>query len=434
MRRPNTSCLRGAAACSILALKGPAGPGGIMSSAHLSPSSTHLDSEWSEKERALIAKAQALAPIVASRADEAEKLRRIPDATDRDFREAGFFRCMQPARYGGLEGRYGLHTVLAMEIARGCASSGWILSVTACHSWIFGMFPLEAQDEIWKADPGASVASSFLAVGPKITLVEGGIRVSGRWRFSSHVNHCQCAMVIGMLPMGEGRMKQVFILLHRDQYKIEDQWNVIGLAATGSNDIVVEDTFVPTHRMLDVMTTRTGTSPGSAAHSGYTFSLPLFAPFAHSLVGAAVGAAQGALDLIVAELESKTSVANVRLADQQTIQTRVAEATAEIEAARALLTVDRMRINEAGKARLLPDDVQRTKYRLDTGYATKLCVQAVERLLPVVGGRGLELGHPLQRAWRDVHAVAQHIALTWDVQALNYGAVRLGGKAGDPRI
>ena len=394
----------------------------------------HLPSEWSPKERTLIARARELAPVLASRATEAEQLRRIPDATDRDFRDAGFYRCMQPARYGGLEARYGLHSLLAMEAARGCASSGWILSVTACHSWILGMFPREAQDDIWGPDPDASVASSFLAVAPKITSVAGGIRISGRWRFSSNVDHCQCAIVIGMVAAEGGGMKQVFILLTRDQYRIEDRWNVIGLAATGSNDIVVEETFVPSHRLVDVMTTRSGTSPGAGANEHYTFSLPLFAPFAHSLVGAGVGAAQGALDLIVEELGAKTSVANVRLADQQTIQIRIAEAAAEIEAARALLANDRLRINEMGQARLLPDDLLRVRYRLNVGYATKLCVQAIERLLPIVGGRGLELGHSLQRAWRDVHAVAQHIALTWDVQALNFGSLSLGGKVGDPRI
>lgn len=396
--------------------------------------SPHLSSEWTPGEWAMIRRAHELAPVVASRAAEAEALRRIPDATDRDFREAGFFRCMQPSRYGGLEARYGLHTILAMEIARGCASSGWVLSVTACHSWILGMFPLRAQDEIWLENPQATVASSFLAIQPDVTPQEGGIRISGRWRFSSNVDHCQCAIVIAMVPAGEGRMRQAFVLLHRDQYRVEDQWNVIGLAATGSNDIVVEGAFIPEHRLLDVMSTRMGASPGGAAHAGDLYSLPLFAPFAHSLVGAAVGCAQGALDLIASELSSKTSVANVRLADQPTIQIRIAEATAEIEAARALLMVDRMRINEGGRARQLPNDVQRVGFRLDAGFATRLCVQAVERLLPIVGGRGLELGHAFQRAWRDVHAVAQHIALTWDVQALNYGAVRLGGKAGDLRI
>jgi hypothetical protein len=113
---------------------------------------------------------------------------------------------------------------------------------------------------------------------------------------------------------------------------------------------------------------------------------------------------------------------------------RVAEATAEIAAARAVLAVDRMKIVAASRARELPTYEQRVKYRLNTGYAAKLAVQAVERLLPLSGGRGLERTHPLQRAWRDVHAVAQHIALVWDVQALNYGSVRLGFKAMDPRI
>jgi alkylation response protein AidB-like acyl-CoA dehydrogenase len=82
----------------------------------------------------------------------------------------------------------------------------------------------------------------------------------------------------------------------------------------------------------------------------------------------------------------------------------------------------------------MPDDATRQRFRLNVGYATKLTVQAVERLMPVVGGRGLELHNGFQRAWRDVHAVAQHIALVWDVQALNYAAQRLGLSSGDPKI
>ena len=389
--------------------------------------------EWSAAEAALIEKARAMAPVLRERAGAAERLRRIPDETDADFRAAGFYRALQPERYGGLEGRYGLHTMLGIEAARGCASSGWALSITACHSWIFGMFPREAQDEFWGEDAGRTVASSFLPVGPSVVPESGGIRLSGRWRFSSNVDHCQGAMLLAMVP-GPNGPRQNFVLLNRDQYEIEDTWNVVGLAATGSNDIVVKDAFVPGHRMLDVMSTREGQTPGARANPHYLYGLPLFAPFAHSLVGPAVGAALGALDQIVEDLAGKTSVANVKLAEQPTIQTRVAEATAEIEAARALLQADRARINDMGRLRLLPDYETRVRYRLNVGYAAKLSVQAIERLFPIVGGRGLELRDPFQRAWRDAHAVAQHIALVWDLQALNYGAVRLGSKAADPRI
>ncbi|MGP0093805.1 MAG: acyl-CoA dehydrogenase family protein [Xanthobacteraceae bacterium] len=396
--------------------------------------STVSPSEWTSAEAALIAEAAALATVLRERAPQAERLRRIPDETDAQFRRAGFYRVLQPARYGGLEARYGLHTVIAAELARGCVSSGWAASITACHAWIFGMFPQAVQDEFWGADQNAAVASSFLPVQPQVTPEASGIRLSGRWRFSSNVDHCQGAILLAMVPSEAGPPRQHFVFLPRTQYVIEDVWNVVGLAATGSNDIVVKDAFVPAYRMLDVMSTREGGTPGAQTNPNYLFGLPLFAPFAHSLAGAALGAAQGAVELIVADLAGKTSVANVKLAEQQTVQLRLAEATAEVEAARALLQVDRAKINDGGRLRRLPDDETRVRYRLNAGYAVKLCVQALERLLPISGGRGLELTHPLQRAWRDVHAVAQHIALVWDLQALNYGAVRLGFKAADPRL
>jgi alkylation response protein AidB-like acyl-CoA dehydrogenase len=390
--------------------------------------------EWSAAEAELIAKARALVPALRERAAEAERLRRLPDATQADFRKAGFYRILQPARYGGLEARYGLQTMLGAEAARGCASSGWCLSITAAHSWIFGMFPRAVQDEFWNPDPQRTLASSFLAVQPTLTPQSGGIRLSGRWRFSSNVDHCDGIILLVMLPGTGGPPRQTFAFLHREQYEIEDTWKVVGLASTGSNDVVVRDAVVPEHRLLDLMSTREGGTPGAQANPHYLFSLPLFAVFAHCLVGAALGAAEGALDQIAESLKGKTSVANVKLAEQPTVQTRIAEAAAEIAAARALLQVDRARINDMGRLRLLPDDETRVRYRLDVGYAAKLSVQAIERLLPIVGGRGLELADPFQRAWRDAHAVAQHIALSWDLQALNYGAVRLGGKAGDPRI
>jgi alkylation response protein AidB-like acyl-CoA dehydrogenase len=390
--------------------------------------------EWTAAEAALIAQARALVPVLRERAAHAERLRRLPDETEAAFRQAGFYRILQPARYGGLEARYGLQTMLGAEAARGCASSGWALSITAAHSWIFGMFPREAQDEFWNPDPARTLASSFLAVAPSVTPQPGGIRLSGRWRFSSNVDHCAGIILLAMLPGAGSPPRQTFVFLQREQYEIEDTWNVVGLAATGSNDVVVKDVFVPEHRLLDVMSTREARAPGAQANPHYLFSLPLFAVFAHCLVGAALGAAEGAFDQIVNSVRSKTSVANVKLAEQPTVQTRIAEAAAELAAARALLQADRARINDMGHLRQLPDGETRVRYRLDVGYAAKLSVQAIERLLPIVGGRGLELADPFQRAWRDAHAVAQHIALVWDLQALNYGAVRLGGKAGDPRI
>jgi len=392
-----------------------------------------LPADWA-REDALVSAARAMIPRLRARAGETESARRPLAQTERDFRAIGFYRALQPKSFGGLELAYGAHTRLAMELARGCPSSAWAYSVTACHSWILGMFPQVAQDEIWGDDPEATIASTFLPVEAQIERVEGGLHVSGRWRFSSNVAQCQACIVLAAEPQPSGPPKQWFVLLRRDQYRIEDVWDVMGLAGSGSNDVIVEGALAPAHRLLDVMTTRLAATPGAQVHDGDLYHTPLFCAFAHSLVGVAIGGAQGALDVVLEELGEKTSAAQVRLAQQANVQMRIAEATAELDAARAVIAADRAKILEGAQYRSLPEDEQRLRYRLNTGYAAKLAVQAVERLLPLTGGRGLERTHPFQRFWRDVHAVAQHIALVWDVQALNYGAVRLGFKAMDPRI
>lgn len=248
------------------------------------------------------------------------------------------------------------------------------------------------------------------------------------------MDQCQGCIVIVMQPRKDAPPLQYFALLYREDYEVEATWDVAGLAGTGSNDVVVSGVHVPAHRLLDVMTTRDASTPGSRDNPGDLYNMPLFAPFAHSLVGAAIGGAQGMLDLLLEDLVDKRSAAGAKLAAQQSAQLRIAEATAEISAARALIATDRSRILAFAADRQLPTDEERVSLRLNTGYAAKLSVQAVERLLPLTGGRGLERNSPYQRFWRDVHAVAQHIALVWDVQALNYGGVRLGFKAMDPRI
>jgi alkylation response protein AidB-like acyl-CoA dehydrogenase len=388
-----------------------------------------------DTERRLVALAREMIPALRARAAETEDLRRIPDATEQQFRAASFYRTLQPKAFGGHELDYGAHTLIAMELARGCVSSAWAYSVTACHSWILGMFPAQCQEEVWGANPDAAIASSFLPVAAKMQRVESGFHVSGRWRFSSNVLHCQACILLVTEARPDGPPKQYFALITRDQYDVEETWNTIGLAGSGSNDVLVKETFIPEHRLLELVPTRDAVSPGGKHHSDSDlFNMPLFAPFAHSLVGPAVGGAQAALDIVLEELVDRRSVAQVQLSQQQSVQMRIAEATAEIEAARAVLAVDRQKILDGARRRETPDYEQRVKYRLNAGYAAKLAVQAVERLLPLTGGRGLERTHPLQRAWRDVHAVAQHIALVWDLQTLNYGAVRLGHNALDPRI
>lgn len=374
----------------------------------------------------LLARAHAMIPDLRRRARQTEERRRILDETAEAFRDAGFFRVLQPSRYGGFELDYGTHTRIAMALAQGCASSAWVMSILASHSWIAGMFPSEAQDEIWAKDPGALIATSFLAVEPKIEPVQGGLALSGRWKFSSGVDLCRWAIL--MAP------DNTFVVVPLAKARIDDTWHASGLAGTGSNDIVVEKLFVPAHRVLAIANLKGGPTPGSAVNPGYLYRMPVFATFPFTLIGPALGAARGALDAVADGLAGRKSVAQVKLAEQQSVQLRLARVAAQIDAAEASVSQLLASCIRDARAGAIPSLAERARCRLGLGFAAELCVQAMENLLPLTGGRGLLAGDPVQRAWRDVHAVAQHVALVWDVQAGLYGPLRLGLPCPDPKL
>src|SRR5579875_827730 len=148
----------------------------------------------------LVARAAAMVPALRQRATATEAQRRVGKESAQEFRDAGFFRVLQPKRYGGYEHPFGTHMRIAAELGRGCASSAWVASVVAVHSWIVGMFPEEAQDEVWGADTDALIATSFLPAGAKAERVASGIVLTGRWKFSSGLDLCKWAIPLIDLP------------------------------------------------------------------------------------------------------------------------------------------------------------------------------------------------------------------------------------------
>ncbi len=384
----------------------------------------------------MIARARDMFPVIAERAQSCESLRRLPEETDRAFRDAGFYRILQPVRFGGLELDYGIQTELAAEIAKGCASSGWNLSVIAAHGWILGMFPEPAQKTVWGANPDATISTSFLPrPGAIAERVEDGYRVNGQWGFSSGADYCQAAIVQAMVqPGADAPPEAAFLLVPRDQYRIEDTWRATALCGTGSNDLIFEQVFVPDEHVLLVRDTRGGASPGSAINPHYLYRLPLYAMFPFNLIGAALGAAQGALFAIVAGLSNRETVTGASLSKRESVQLRIAEAAARIDTARASLRHVATELNARARAGETIDIEAKLACRLALAHAARLCIEAVDTLFPLLGGRGLATGNAVQRAWRDVHAVGQHIGLVWDVQAGLYGRVRLGQPCPDPKI
>jgi alkylation response protein AidB-like acyl-CoA dehydrogenase len=372
-------------------------------------------------------RAEQLRPILRQRAEATNEARRIPGETMDDLIHSGLFRLLQPVRYGGVEQDLETFSRTAMQLARGDGSAGWVFSVLSIHQWMIGLYPDEAQRDVWGKDPTALAASSFQA-GGKITKEKEGFRLSGQWSFCSGCDNSQWMIVAGFLGMGgtppRPDIKMFLVPMH--DCEIDDNWHVLGLRGTGSKNVVIKDAFVPEYRALDFFDAREGRAPGAKANHGPLYRLHAWANFPLCLASPAVGIAWGAYDRFVENLQSRTNIAGRKLAELGTIQMRVAEAAAMIDSAELLLRRDASATWEASNSGKGMDLALRLRNRRDHGYATQLACQATEKLLRACGAQGLLNESEIQRCYRDVYATGSHIGTNWDMAASLFGMGTLG--------
>ena len=377
---------------------------------------------------AYIDRVRSLLPALRERAPRAEQLRRLPDETFADFQEAGLFRALQPKRYGGYELDPGTLYQAVMEVGTVCGSSAWILGVIGVHNWHLAIFPARAQEDVWGADTSLQLSTSLAPTGT-VGRVDGGYRLQGRWSFSSGCDFCHWAVLGGIVPSGDSGQApdaRVFLVPRRD-YEIDDNWHVTGLCGTGSKDIVVNDAFVPeyrTHTYLDAFHLR---HPGAAVNEAPLYRLPFGIIFPNGIAAPAIGVALGALEAFREQSRTRVNLRDQsRLVEDPFIQYRLAEAAAEVSAARDRLLgnfAEMMRLVRAG------DEIPlsaRARYRWDAGKAIEWSVQAVDRLFEASGGRGIFLSNPIQRAWRDVHAMRAHAGNNPERAAAVFGRSEFG--------
>jgi alkylation response protein AidB-like acyl-CoA dehydrogenase len=223
------------------------------------------DSTLPKEERAMLDRARALVPRLADRAPAAAAARRLPPETIAEYHATGILRILQPRRFGGRQGRFSLFSRIVEELTYGCASSAWVYAVLAEHQWIIAQYPEEAQVDVWGDDPEA-VASSSLAPRAAAKRVAEGWRLSGRYPFSSGCDYAQWAILGAFLgEMGDPR-HIAYLLAPLAEVEIVDDWQVLGLAGTGSKSLVLHDVFIPEHRCVMVSDLFAGTPPGALVH------------------------------------------------------------------------------------------------------------------------------------------------------------------------
>ncbi len=370
-------------------------------------------------------RARGLKPALAARAAACEALRRVPDESFKDFQEAGLLRALQPRRFGGFELDPLTFYRAVMQVAEACPSSGWVLGVVGVHNWQLALFPEQAQRDVWGEDTSIQISSSYAPTG-KVERAPGGFRVSGRWSFSSGCDHCQWVFLGGSTRDGDGPPDARTYLIPRRDYTILDNWHVAGLAGTGSKDILVEGAFVPehrTHRFIDGFLIQ---NPGGETNPGPLYRLSFGGVFASALAPPAIGAAQGALTAFRDQTRKRLAAYDLaKIAEDPFAQVSLAEAAAEIDAARERFERDWRELWTLARAgRELPLPLRR-RTRFDSAQAVAASIRAVDRLLAASGGRGIFLDNPIQRFFRDVHAMQAHAVNHPERAARMYGKYEL---------
>jgi 3-hydroxy-9,10-secoandrosta-1,3,5(10)-triene-9,17-dione monooxygenase len=364
----------------------------------------------------LLRRACALVPVLKARAARAEELRQVPSESVQDLIASGLIRIGNAERHGGHGVEVDVGFDVAWELGRGCGSTAWCYALWTAHNWWLGHFPRQVQDEFFAGGPDAIYSSGLNPAGGKAVPGPGGFRVAGRWRFSSG---CDAASWVMVAAPGSSPDALLWLMVPRPDYEIVDTWFASGLRGSGSKDIVIRDAFVPAHRTLDPNRAGDTEWTGWELHQRLSYRVPLRCLTGWDLVAPLIGIAQGAVDEFTSGLRGTSGPG--RTAESVPLQMRLAEASAEVDAARAFHRHDVQEML-ARAARGEPfTALDRARYRRDKGFIARLCVQAVNRLFEASGAHGLLQSAPIQRFHRDAHAASHHAALTWDPWAEQFG-------------
>ncbi|MGB7101671.1 MAG: acyl-CoA dehydrogenase family protein, partial [Xanthobacteraceae bacterium] len=352
----------------------------------------------------------------------AEEARTLPPESVDALVGAGITRILIPPRFGGYG--LGLDTwfEVVREISKADASHGWCAGLMIHHPHYVSQFPETAQQAVWADGIDVSIAASIQPSG-RVVPVEGGCRISGEFPFASGVNHSKWVMVGCLVEGPGGGVEAKFFLIGPNDFTVKDTWFTSAMRATGSNTIVCDDVFVPESHSLAVSDAREGKTPGGKLHSHPIYRAPWisYAPLTFTMP--MLGAAQGAYEMFRDWTKSRrASRGAAAIAEVTSIQVRTARAAADLDAADLLLR----RAIDAAQAPVPPSLNVRARTMRDCARVAEYCVGVIDTLLAMSGTAGFAASHPIQRAWRDIHFAAMHVALSPEQNFSHFGRMEFG--------
>jgi 3-hydroxy-9,10-secoandrosta-1,3,5(10)-triene-9,17-dione monooxygenase len=374
----------------------------------------------------LLRRARDMVPRLAERAAAAEAARSIPKETIAEMQEAGFFRILQPKRWGGYEMNPAVYYDVLMTLAEGCFSTAWVYGVVGVHPWLIGLYDDRAAQEVWGKDSRTLVSSSLMP-GGQLVPTQGGYKLKGRWLYSSGCDHCEWAFLGAVVPSADpNAFDWRFVLVPRKDYEIIDTWHVSGLKATGSQDILIKDAFLPTHRVHKVMDLYHCTGPGQEVNQAALYRIPAAQILYLGVACGAIGALQGMVDLY-RSYAAKRATPRGRTADDPGAQLACAEAAALADELRLVLQRNLASLVTMAERREVPPMDLRLKFKFHSAWGVDRCGLAALRLFKASGAHAIRTDLPFGRIVADINAGRQHVSNQVEYFGREWGGMLLGG-------
>ena len=360
-----------------------------------------------------LARARALRSLIEEEAEEGERNGQITDRAMKAIADAGILGIQVPKALGGSELEARDYYDVVEELSYADGSTGW--SVMAVLSATLGaarsLHP-DAISAIFQSGRGIPIGGHVSALG-RAKIVDGGYQVSGEYQFGSGTRFA--SWILGAYAVekdGEpvltedGKPKMIIGIVPREGIRLIGNWDVMGLAGTGSYDFQVLEQFMPDAFVVDI-------------------ERAVGAPIGHAAW--CMGVARRALDEIKALAQSKKRFGRTTTIDQPLFQYRYAQNYAAVEAARSLIRNVTPAWEEADKAGVLDMEI-RARARLAQCWATRIAAEAVDFAYHASGSDGLRNKggqNRLQRCFRDIHAGTQHRQIDDNI-AIDCATVLLG--------
>jgi 3-hydroxy-9,10-secoandrosta-1,3,5(10)-triene-9,17-dione monooxygenase len=367
----------------------------------------------------MLRRVRGLVPSIAEAAPEGAQERRVPPSIIAALKEAGVFRTLQPKRWGGFEFAPTALYDAEMTVAEGDMSTAWLVGVLGIIPWAVALFDDRAAEEVWGSDDSTLVCCALRRSGAAIP-VAGGFRLSGRWRYASGCAHAGWALLGGGAgPSPDG---DYLMLVPRRDFEIVDTWHVSGLKATGSHDVVVKDVFIPQHRAHRMVELFDCKGPGQAVNRAALYRMPFGLVFAGGVANAAVGALQGMLDRVLADLRARGGPTR----PNPDLSLVCAEAATTIDEAKAVVAHNFARLAAHAQRSEIPPIEERLQVKYQLSLNTERCRVAANRLLEASGASALHDDYPYGRIVADITAGRQHISNDAALHARDWGQVMIG--------